>query len=198
MALESFIGEISIVAFNFAPRDWLPCNGQLLPISQYSALFALLGTTYGGDGHNTFALPNLNGRMPVGADYQQFQLGQMAGVRGVTLTAANLPAHVHALEAQQITANATIQPQASAGNGDTANPADAVWANVSDGLTNLHSYTQDTTQLAKMKPIQATLQAQLNAGTTGVTGQNIPVDVSNPYLALNFIICINGIFPSRP
>lgn len=198
MALESFVGELSIVAFNFAPRGWLPCNGQLLSISQYSALFSLLGVTYGGNGQTTFALPNLNGRMPIGADYSQFQLGQMAGSRSTTLTAANLPAHSHALDSQQITANASIQPQASAGNGNTANPDNAVWANVSDGLANLNSYTQDISQLANMRPIQATLQAQLNAGNTGITGSNLPVDISNPYLALNFIICVEGVYPSRP
>lgn len=198
MALESFVGELSIVAFNFAPPGWLPCNGQLLSISQYSALFSLLGVTYGGNGQTTFALPNLNGRMPIGADYGQFQLGQMAGNRSTTLTAANLPAHSHSLDSQQITANASIQPQASAGNGNTANPDNAVWANVSDGLANLNSYTQDTSQLANMRPIQATIQAQLNAGNTGITGSNLPVDISNPYLALNFIICVQGIYPSRP
>lgn len=198
MALESFVGELSVVAFDFAPQGWLSCNGQLLPISQYTALFSLLGTRYGGDGQTTFALPNLNGRAIVGVDNNQFQLGNVGGNRAVTLLTSNLPAHSHSLDTQQVSATATIQPQGSSGYGTTNDPSGNVWANVSDGVNNLNSYTADTSQLANMKPIQATINAQLNAGVTGITGQNQPIDVSNPYLALNYIICINGIYPSRP
>lgn len=198
MALESFVGEISVVAFDFAPQGWMSCNGQILSISQYTALFSLLGTRYGGNGQTTFALPNLNGRAIVGVDNNQFPLGGQGGSRNISLTRANLPAHAHSLDAQQVTATATIQPQGSSGNGTTTDPTNAVWANVNDGINTLNSYTSDTTQLANMKPIQANIAAQLNSGTTGIVGGSQPFDASNPYLALNYIICINGIYPSRP
>lgn len=111
---EWFIGEIRIFAFGFVPRGWLPCDGQLLPISQYSPLFAILGTTYGGDGVSTFALPNLQGRAPVHAG-NGIDLGQYGGEEGHTLTSAEMPQHKH-----QVLANSEAATKDS--------PAKGYWA----------------------------------------------------------------------
>ena len=113
---EPFIGEIQVFAFQYAPKGWALCNGQLLPISQNQALFALLGTTYGGDGRTTFALPNLQGRVPlgVGAGYVQ---GQQAGEESQMLIAPEMPAHTHT-------------PLASLAAASSPSPADATWTNM--------------------------------------------------------------------
>lgn len=111
---EWFIGEIRIFAFGFVPEGWLPCNGQLQPIDQYQALFAILGTTYGGDGRSAFALPNLQGRAPVHVG-NQVRLGQQGGEESHTLTSAEMPQHTH-------------QVQADSGHATTASPTDGYWA----------------------------------------------------------------------
>lgn len=161
-----YIGEIRIFAGNFAPVGWLLCQGQLLPISQYDVLFNLVGTTYGGDGQETFALPNLASRIP----YHQgsgYVLGQMAGVEQVTLTQQQLPVHTH-------TANANTP------NGNQPGPGGNVW-----GAGTLSSYTATQTPNVTMNPAALT-----------PSGGNQPHDNMPPYLCLNFIIATEGIYPS--
>jgi microcystin-dependent protein len=161
-----YIGEIRIFAGNFAPVGWLLCQGQLLPISQYDVLFNLIGTTYGGDGQNTFAVPNLASRVP----YHQgsgYALGQLAGTEQVTLTQQQLPVHTH-------TANANTP------NADQAGPAGNVW-----GAGTLTAYTADQTANATMSPAALTL-----------AGGSQPHDNMPPFLCLNFIIATEGIYPS--
>jgi microcystin-dependent protein len=174
-----FIGQIELFGGNFAIQGWAFCNGQLLNIADYDALFALIGTTYGGDGQNTFALPNLNSRMAVGVGtgpgLSTVTQGQSGGTESVTLVAANVPAHSHSLAAQSGRGD-SISP------GSTLVPAQVV---ENDG-TPTRSYSStapDTT---------------LSSASIGSVGSSQAVDTRNPYLGLNYIIALQGIFPPRP
>jgi microcystin-dependent protein len=167
-----FVGEIRIFAGNFAPSGWAFCDGSLQPIAQNTVLFQLIGTTYGGDGQQTFALPNLLGRTPVhqgtggGATYV---IGQLSGVENVTLTANQMPAHSHV-------------PQAALGA--TGNPANSPAGNVWSGWTG----GQFTTQAPAVN---------LNAAAIGSDGGSQPHDNMVPFLVINFIISLFGVFPSQ-
>jgi microcystin-dependent protein len=161
-----YIGEIRIFAGNFAPVGWLLCQGQLLPISQYDVLFNLIGTTYGGDGETTFALPNLASRIP----YHQgsgYVLGQTGGVEQVTLTQQQIPVHTH-------TANANTP------NANQPGPVGNVW-----GAGTLSGYAASQSANSTMNPA-----ALLPAGGSQ-PHENMP-----PFLCLNFIIATEGIYPS--
>jgi microcystin-dependent protein len=162
---EPFLSEIKIVSFNFAPKGWALCNGQSLPINQNQALFALLGTTYGGNGQTTFNLPNLRGQVPihVGAG---FTLGEAAGSSAVTITQQTMPQHIHFA-------------QGSSNGGDTPTAVGNLLASAlnvyrqADGLQNL-----EPTSLTNI-------------------GGSQPHNNMMPYLVLNFIIALQGIFPSQ-
>jgi microcystin-dependent protein len=162
---EPFLGEIKVVSFNFAPKGWALCNGQLLPISQNQALFALLGTTYGGNGQTTFALPDFRGRLPIhqGAGHVA---GERAGTPSVTVTMQQMPAHSHTL-------------QATAQNGATANPVNAFLGSVNNAYGPPASLTT------------------LSPGTVTNAGGSQPHNNMMPFLVLNFVIALQGIFPSR-
>lgn len=161
---EPFLGEIKLISWNFAPKGWAFCNGQLLPINQNQALFSILGTTYGGDGRLTFALPNLQARVPVHVG-NGISLGQLGGEASHTLNIAELPAHTHV-------------PVGAAADPDQATPAGFLWAN------NPSSYA--TAPNAAMDP-----------ALIGATGGSQPHENLSPYLALNFVIALQGIFPSQ-
>lgn len=168
------LGEIRLFAGTFAPRGYALCNGQLLSISQNTALFSLLGTTYGGNGTTNFALPDLRGRVPnhfgQGPGLSNYVQGQVGGTENVTLLANNLPAHTH-----------TVNAVATGGN--QASPAGGVPAIESTGTSlNYSSSAPNTT---------------MSPATIAPTGQNIPVSVIQPYLTINYIIALQGIFPSR-
>jgi microcystin-dependent protein len=163
-----YLGEIRAVSFNFAPKGWALCNGQLLPINQNQALFALLGNTYGGNGTTTFALPDLQARVPLHASAAHV-LGQAAGEAQHTLTAAEMPAHTHA-------------PAARAQAGDNPSPAGRAWGQQPADKT----YAPASSALVAMSP-----QAVAPAGG-GQPHENRP-----PFLVLNFVIALQGIFPSR-
>ena len=163
---EPFLAEIRLMSFVFPPKGWALCNGQLLPINQNQALFSLLGTSYGGDGENTFALPNLAGRIP----YHQGSghvLGQMDGAEQVTLTQQQIPVHTH-------TASANTP------NADQPAPGGNVW-----GASTLTAYTSTQAANTTMSP-----SALLAAGG-GQPHENMP-----PFLCLNFIIATEGIYPT--
>jgi microcystin-dependent protein len=162
---EPFLSEIKLVSFNFPPKGWAFCNGQFLPINQNQALFALLGTTYGGNGQTTFALPNLRGRVPIhfgGAH----SLGEAAGSTSVTVNIQQLPTHSHTVMVN--TAPAT-----------TANPANDFLGNAN----NMYAAPQNLTTM--------------NPGTITPVGGSQPHNNMMPYLVLNFIIALQGIFPSQ-
>lgn len=170
---EPFIGEIRILPYNFAPRGWAACDGQLLPISQNTALFSLLGTAYGGDGRTTFGLPNLPGRTILhagqGPGLSQRRLGHRGGERTVTLTTAAMANHTHPL-------------QGSASRADTPTPAAAVPAR-----------TVGATPYASGASLDTTL-----AGTAVAdTGQAAPHNNMQPYLVLQYCIALVGIYPPR-
>jgi microcystin-dependent protein len=172
---DPWLGEIALVAFNFAPQGWAFCNGQLLSIAQNTALFSLLGTTYGGDGVSTFALPNLQSRVPLhfgqGPGLSSYALGQTVGQESVTLQTPQIPAHTH-----------SYTPQATTASGGAISPAGALWA---------ESGTGDTIYQ------QGNSNAQMAPQTLGNTGGGQPHENRQPLLALNYIIALVGIFPSR-
>lgn len=173
---EPFIAEIRIFAGNFAPRSWAFCDGQLLPISQNTALFSLIGTTYGGDGRTTTALPNLQGRAPMhpgrGPGLTSRRLGQQVGVETVTLTEAQTPNHTHVpLQAQNPGFGVAI-----------SNPAGASLATTASGGNVYSASTQNTS---------------LNSGTLQATGGGQAHTNLQPFLTMNFIIALQGLYPSR-
>ena len=169
-----FLGEIKIISWNFAPKGWAFCNGQFLPINQNQALFSILGTTYGGNGQTTFALPDFRGRSPyhVGT----MLLGERGGEAAHTLTQSEMAAHSHTPMASNTSGNlvfpATLSPVA----------AHNIWA-----ITTQNPYTA---------PPGASLAA-MNAGAVSNTGGSQPHENRQPYSVLNFIIALQGIFPSR-
>jgi microcystin-dependent protein len=162
-----FVGEIRIFAGNFAPNGWSFCNGAILPISEYDTLFTLIGTMYGGDGQITFALPDLRGRLPVHQG-DGFVLGQLAGVETVTLTTNQLPAHTHPLNATTATAN-------------SPNPV----GNLLGQSTQADVFFGDI-------PV-----GSMNAGVVGSAGGSQPHNNLMPFLCLNFIISLYGIYPTQ-
>lgn len=179
--MDEYIGIIKLFAGNFAPRGWMFCNGQILSISQYQAVYSLLGTYYGGNGQTTFALPDLRGRVPVGAGQgaglPSIVQGQTGGAATTTLTTANLPAHTHG---QQFVSGAAT--------------ADTPAAGLSLAQTNGSvPGTGDTTTTN----IYGSAGAPVAGGQTAAAGGNQPVSMMQPYLGLNYIICVEGIYPSR-
>lgn len=179
-----FVAEIRIVPFNFAPTGWAFCNGQLLPISQNTALFSLIGTFYGGDGKATFALPNLQGMAAMqqgqGPGLSQRVLGEAAGEQYVTLLTSEMPQHTHVLQATVTTGTSTTPSGnelalATAGASKT-NPGNVV-----------NYYSTDT----------GNLNVLLNPAATSGAGQNQPHNNLMPYVVLNYIIALQGVFPPR-
>lgn len=187
-AQEAFIGEIKMFAGNFAPRSYALTDGQLLSIAQNTALFSILGTTYGGDGRTTFALPDLRGRVPMhagtGPGLTARTLGERGGVESVTLTTAQLPAHNHTASA---TTSATLHASNSAGTLNS--PTGNVLAD--DGNDRIYSNTAPN---VTMSPAAITASTTV---TINDTGGNQPHINMQPYTVINFIICLQGIFPSR-
>lgn len=164
-----YVGEIRMFAGNFAPAGWAFCNGQILPISENDVLFNLIGTTYGGDGQSTFALPNLQSRVPVHQG-SGFTLAQAGGAESVTLTTTQIPAHSHV-------------PMAFSGTGNQNSPGGGVWA-----------ASSPATQFAT--PVNVPSLAMAN-GTLSAAGGSQPHDNMVPFLVINFIISLFGIFPSQ-
>ncbi|MCB9233166.1 MAG: phage tail protein [Bacteroidia bacterium] len=185
--MEPLLGQISAFGFNFAPRGWMECWGQLLSISQNSALFSLLGTTYGGDGRTTFALPDLRGRASLGdgngPGLTPRQLGGKSGSETNTLTISNLPSHNHL-----ITGTATGTPQVNNQAGQQDSPEGAVPAVASDD-----SYTDSSNAIG----LANSIQINTTGLTIGIAGGNFPVNNMQPFLVINWCIATQGIFPSR-
>jgi microcystin-dependent protein len=174
-----FVAEIRIFAGNFAPTGWALCDGQLMPISQNTALFSLLGTTYGGDGRSTFALPNLQGSSPLqagqGAGLSLYDLGQTGGEKTVTLLVSEMPAHNHAAKAF------------AAANGNRTNPENSTWSKTTYGRQAFPLY----------RPALLAENVSMSPLGTSVTGGSLPHNNMIPYLGLTFIIALQGVFPPR-
>lgn len=201
---EPYLGEIILFAGNFAPRGWMFCAGQILSIAQNTALFSLLGTTYGGNGQTTFALPDLRGRSPIGQGQgpglSDIVLGEVGGVENVTLTIVNMPAHNHqVIQSGSASATVSVAIPAVTTDGDTATPgtgkvlAQSVETTVG-GAVNIYGNGPGTTSLT---PFNATGAVTLPSIQTGITGNNMPVAIRDPFLGLNYIIAVQGIYPSR-
>ncbi|WP_341501777.1 tail fiber protein [Gallaecimonas sp. GXIMD4217] len=199
---EPYIGEIKMVGFNFAPRGYALCDGQLLPIASNTALFSLLGTTYGGDGRTTFALPDLRGRVPVhpgdGPGRRRWRWGEREGSETNTLSLNQLPIHNHGLQGASatITATTTISPPASSENGNSDSPEGKVPATVLSGGRAATAYADagNTTMQSFMASTNGTAAL---SGQTGTAGASQSVNNIQPSLAMYFVIALQGIFPSR-
>lgn len=172
---DPFVAEIRIVPFNFAPVGWAFCDGQILPISQNTALFSLLGTTYGGNGTSNFALPDFQGRAPMhpgqGPGLSDYDLGQSTGESAVTLIGSELPAHTHGVSGSSVAAS-------------SSSPAGRIWASGA-GRTppNLYQSGAPNTAMAAM--------------ATALTGGDQPHNNMQPFLCMSFIIALQGVFPPR-
>lgn len=169
--MEIFVGQIILAGFNFSPVDWAPCDGRLLQISQFEALFQLIGTTYGGDGQSTFALPDLRGRtalcMGQAPGLSSYVIGQIGGVEGVNITAQTYPNHTH-----------TLNTTSTAGG--SQNPTNAVLASGQNVYRSGEA------------PVEI-----MSARMCGTSGNSIPHDNRQPYLVCNWIISLFGIFPTQ-
>ena len=178
---EPFVGQIQTFGFNFAPRGWMLCNGQLLPITQNTALFSLIGTTYGGNGTTNFALPNLQGRMMIhqgtGPGLPTVVMGEAAGSPQQTLLLSNMPMHNHVLNASTTAA-------------DGSTPTNTFLANA-NGADNLGNPV--TVQIYGPAPANTTM----NPGSISMAGGSIPFSIMPPFLVVNICIALQGIFPSR-
>ena len=176
---EAFVGEIRAFGFNFAPREWAACNGQLLPIAQYTTLYAILGTTYGGDGVTTYGLPDLRGRVPMHwGSFQGFNtvIGEQQGTPQVTLTVANNPAHTHTMTIGLIPSGGVV----------LRTPTATTTTYVSNVSPNLAYVTSPSAFDAPFSP-----------NVISSVGGSQPHDNMQPYLAINFCISLFGIFPSQ-
>lgn len=169
---QPYVGEIRMFGGNFAPNGWMFCDGQLLPISENETLFQLIGTTYGGDGESTFALPNLQSRVPIhqgtGSSGTSYLLAESGGVESVTLTTQQIPIHSH-----------PAMCHAGAGGATSAIPTNAVWND------------SDVTQYTTLAP-----SGNMNAAALTAAGGSQPHENESPFLCINYIISLFGIFPS--
>jgi microcystin-dependent protein len=174
---EPYIGQITLFGGNFAPRGWAFCNGQLVSIAQYPALFSLLGTTYGGNGQTTFALPDLRGRVPMhpgsGPGLTPKNLGQQGGTETVTLDITQIPAHSHQLNT-------------STANGSSANPTN-----------NFIAVTHDPNTLNNLNSFAPTANSALGPTAVQQSGGSQPHDNVQPFTCINYIIALEGVFPPR-
>jgi len=175
--MDPFVAEIRIFAGNFAPKGWAMCDGQLMSISQNTALFSLLGTTYGGDGKSTFALPNLQGSAPLqagqGPGLSLRDLGETGGEQTVTLLQTEMPLHTHTARCSDLA-------------GNQVSPAGGVWAMTTTRRGSVNAYAPTSMNKATMHPL-----------ALSISGGNLPHNNMPPFLTLNFIIALQGVFPPR-
>ena len=195
---ESFVGEIKMFGGTFAPRDWAFCDGQLLPISQHQALFSILGTKYGGDGRSTFGLPDLRGRVPIhsgnsdGPGLSRYQLGQKGGREAVKLKVDQMPAHAHSYET---TAHLSIYNDV----GDQ-DKVDATTQSIAISGVGGRVSVPDKNGFSKNAPnatIPNAVEGSAIQSSTNSSGVGNAISNMQPYLAINFIICLDGVFPPR-
>ena len=190
---EPFIGEIRAVGFDFAPRGWAFCAGQLLAISQYDALFSLLGTRYGGDGRTTFGLPDYRSRSPVGMGdgpgLSRIAPAQKGGVEQVTVLQPNMPAHVHT--GSQLRAVVAIPAVTSSTNVSSAPSVSSILGPVTASGRAAELYSTDASDVT-LQPFDAHV-----TGHTDTSGGGLPIEIRNPFLGTNFIIALQGLYPSR-
>ncbi len=189
--MEAFVGTILPFGFTYAPRGWATCSGQTMSIAQYNALFALLGVTYGGNGQTTFMLPDLRGRTPIsygqGPGLSSYAQGQVGGSENASLTVNNMPAHTHP-------ATAAVQVQV-AGTPTGADNTPTATNSFLGGSQSGGPTAANIWSTALNGPV--TMGGTSGTVTVGTAGGSQPVGLMNPFLALNFCIALEGIFPSR-
>ncbi|AXT51506.1 phage tail protein [Aquimarina sp. BL5] len=195
--MEGYIGEVRMFGGSFAPRAWAFCEGQLLAISQNDALFSILGTTYGGDGRTSFALPDLRGRVPIGAGHgpglSDHRIGQKSGAENNTLNILQMPSHNH-IGIINSTSVANISIPVLADAADLADPSNATLATSEDtNGSEVKTYSNQAAD-ANLAPFTAPLAGGVDIGQTG---GNRPVNNMQPWLSTYYIICLQGIYPSR-
>jgi len=178
--MDEFLGMIKLFAGNFEPRGWAFCNGQILSIAQNTALFSILGTTYGGNGQTTFALPDLRGRMAVGMGtgpgLSNYTLGEVTGTESISMLVSNMPSHTHSI-------TGTLAIPVNDSNADAEGPVGAYLGTPAEAI-----YSSTTNASGAPANIQATAQP---------TGGSIPFSIVQPVLGLSYIICLSGLYPSR-
>lgn len=200
---DPFLGEIRMAGFNFAPYGWAQCQGQTIAISQNEALFSLLGTYFGGNGQSTFQLPDLQSRTPVGMGQglglSAVVIGEQGGTENTQLLSSNMPQHTHTAT---VTGGGTVTGSISIPATTTAGTEGSVPSNtavlgpigVSNHPGSLYSTATPNTTLA---PFNVSLQAAAPAVQNSIAGSGLPFSLRNPYLGVNFIIALQGVFPSR-
>lgn len=212
--MEPFLGQIQLFGFQFAPRGWAQCAGQILAIPTNTALFSLLGTVYGGNGQTTFQLPDLRGRVAIGQGQgpglQNYNLGEFAGVETMTLTGANLPSHTHQATAQSNSTSTSTSTSTSSstlngvnGAANKGNPAGHMLA----ANANAQIYAPASAGSAVAMDAASVATTTTTNTTTGTTtnttvtvqpaGNNSPFPLHSPYLCLNYCIALEGVYPSR-
>ncbi len=183
MFFDPYVGTVTVFAGNFAPQDWMFCQGQLLPVHQYTPLFAIISNLYGGDGVSTFGLPNLSGRRAIhagqGAALSNYNLGQVGGSETLAVTQSQLPAHTHNFVSMTGAPGASVQP------GTLNSPTNAVPA----VIPGTDAYT-DT-------PGGVDLGTSTNHVPSVIAGGTATIDVPSPYLVMNYVIAVFGLFPTR-
>ncbi|GGX13210.1 phage tail protein [Aquimarina muelleri] len=199
--MEGNIGEIRLFAGNFAPRAWAYCNGQLLPISQNTALFSIIGTIYGGDGRTTMALPDLRGRVPIsqgtGPGLSTHNLGSRGGAETVTLTTSHMANHSHLINktgTNEVTTVIKVSTQDGDHSVPTTNSIIGKALDINGDPINM--YTKNSNINLDPSTSPSTLIEGENFTTTPTGGQQ-PTPIMQPYLTMHYIICLQGIFPSR-
>jgi microcystin-dependent protein len=196
-----------MVGFNFAPMGWALCTGQQLPVSQNAALFALLGTNFGGNGQTTFQLPDLQGRSAVGmgqgAGLSNIALGQFAGVENAQMTIANMPIHNHtatqAAFSASLSGTATMVATTSTTGATAPESGSILGSVVASGRVEPSYYPASSTPTVNLAAGTTTVSGQVTPSTPviGNNGSSLPLAIRNPYLGINFIIALEGIFPTR-
>ncbi len=190
--MDEFIGTVKAFAFGFTPRGWLACDGQLLAIAQFQTLFSLLGTTYGGDGRTTFGLPDLRGHVPIsqGASpgFTNRKLGEKGGVETNILSVAQLPAHTHTTDFNGQSVNAFVGVPVVESPPSTTNPSTNVLAQA-----DIYAVSNPDKE-TNLNPFNAPV---VGTSTSSSVGNGSPVNNMQPYLTLNYCICLDGIYPPR-
>ena len=191
--MDPFLGQIQPFGFNFAPRGWSKCDGQLLSIAANSALFSLLGTTFGGDGRTSFGLPDLRGRSIVhignGPGLSSISWGERGGGESISLSQTNLPSHSHSLVNGTASVTSVIQ---TLDTGTAINETGASENKLASGGTQLDIYMESDGTAAGTLGVSSTI-----SGTTSTSGSSIPFGIRNPFLGINVCIAMVGVFPSR-
>ncbi len=194
-AQRAFIGEIRLLAGSYAPKKWMNCEGQLLSIAQYQELYAVLGTTYGGDGVSNFALPDLRGRVPVGqgslpGGTRPYYQGDKGGAERTVLAEGNMPEHSHSADAD-INVNVAVRIPVNNNESETPLPINGY---IGRARTGIESFTDEQTPNTYLADPEVTANAS-GTVSVGVSGTSKPFDILQPYQVIRYIICINGVIP---